>query len=136
MPFLMIFQLIFSGGFFSLEGAALKITDFSISKWGLNALCAEGEYNNLPMTSIWTALEKMKKVEIDGEPLIDRAVSYLEDNGKKEKIEIICGKNNREAKYASTTTNIVTCWGNIGLSIVIFSFLSVISLEFIDKDKR
>ncbi len=136
MPFLMIFQLIFSGGFFSLQGVALKITDFSVSKWGLNALCAQGEYNNLPMTSIWTALEKLRGVEIDGEPVVDKAVQYLEDAGKKEQIEILCGKHNHEAKYSSTQTNIVTCWGNIGLSIVIFSCLSVISLEFIDKDKR
>ena len=136
MPFLMIFQLIFSGGFFSLQGAALKVTDYTVSKWGLNALCAEGGYNSLPMTSIWTAMDKMKDVEIEGMPLVRQTMDYLESEGKKEEIQLICGQNNQEAKYASTPQNILYCWGNICISIVIFSCLSVISLEFIDKDKR
>ena len=47
MPFLLIFQLVFSGGFFQLAGFAKKITVLTISRWGLDSLCAVGRYNEL-----------------------------------------------------------------------------------------
>ena len=44
MPFLLIFQLVFSGGFFALTGFAEKITALTISRWGLDSVCAIGRY--------------------------------------------------------------------------------------------
>ncbi len=64
MPFLLIFQLVFSGGFFSLHGFALKLTDYTVAKWGLTAMCAQGDYNHLPMTMAWSSMEKMSDVKL------------------------------------------------------------------------
>ena len=65
MPFLLIFQLVFSGGFFSLEGFALKLTNVTVAKWGLTALCAQGDYNNLPMVALWNSAFKLSGLEVD-----------------------------------------------------------------------
>jgi ABC-type transport system involved in multi-copper enzyme maturation permease subunit len=67
MPFLLIFQLIFSGGFFSLSARLMKISDFTVSKWGLTALCAQGDYNDLPMVAMWNALFGMQDYELSEE---------------------------------------------------------------------
>ncbi len=64
MPFLLIFQLVFSGGFFSLQGFALKLTNITVAKWGLTALCAQGDYNNLPMVALWNSAFKLSGLEV------------------------------------------------------------------------
>lgn len=40
MPFVLIIQLVMSGSVFDLEGATKVISNITISKWGLNAICA------------------------------------------------------------------------------------------------
>ena len=138
VPFLMIFQLIFSGGFFQIPESALFITDLTVSKWGLNAICAQGHYNELPMVSIWNSLEKMRGVEIeDGLAPVDDFLEMMNDDPeKKEQFLMKCSENNQLEKYSSDPDNIMDCWGNLIGYIVLFSFLSMISLEFIDRDRR
>lgn len=67
MPFVLIFQLIFSGGFFELSENLMVVSNFTVSKWGLTSLCAQGNYNELPMVSLWNAVYKMKDYEMEGE---------------------------------------------------------------------
>ncbi len=69
MPFFLIFQLIFSGGFFELPQNMLFISDFTISKWGLSAVCAQYNYNGLKMVTGWTALRNMREIEINGKEM-------------------------------------------------------------------
>ena len=45
MPFALIIQLIMCGMIFELEGIAKGISQLTISKWGLNALCAIADVN-------------------------------------------------------------------------------------------
>ena len=83
MPFIMIFQLIFSGQFFELHGIALTATEFTISKWGMNALCAVGEYNKLPNDSMYKAFMKMdieetnEKIESAGSAAREEANEFM-----------------------------------------------------------
>ena len=136
VPFLLIFQLIFSGGFFSLTGKAYKLSYLTVSKWGLTALCAQGEYNDLPMTSLWTSMSKMRSLEVEGEKPVDEMLDYITASNRKEELMLKCGSNNQEKKYESSTRNILKCWRNLGVFILLFSSLSVILLEFIDLDRR
>lgn len=136
VPFLLIFQLIFSGGFFSLTGNAYKMSYFTVSKWGLTALCAQGEYNSLPMTSLWTSMSKMRSLEIEGEKPVDEMLDYITASKHKEELMLKCGSNNQEKKYESSTRNVLKCWRNLGIFVVLFSFLSIVLLEFIDLDRR
>ena len=71
MPFLLIFQLVFSGGFFQLDGIALKLTDFTVAKWGLTAFCAQADYNHLPMVTLWNSAFKLRDIEIHTEQADD-----------------------------------------------------------------
>lgn len=151
MPFVMIFQLIFSGGFFSLSGAALKVTDYAVSKWGLNAMCAIGEYNDLPNDIILGAIDNMDVEKLGDTAPTELAGSeagisfndaaaivqeFLRDPETREMFIKKCGEMAYNDSYRSSVENIGDCWLNIILSTVLFAALSVISLEFIDKDKR
>ena len=47
MPFALIVQLVMSGLIFELEGAADIISNLTISKWGLDAICASARMNEM-----------------------------------------------------------------------------------------
>ncbi len=47
MPFALIIQLIMSGMVFELEGVSNIISYFTISRWGLNAICASADVNRM-----------------------------------------------------------------------------------------
>ena len=148
MPFLMIFQLIFSGGFFSLQGEALVLTNFTISKWSLSALCAEGEYNSLPNGVVLSALNSMntenvsmpENIEADDAEqymfMIDNMREMMKDEETRNSFMLKCGEMSRNDQFESSAENIIDCWISISLYVILFSVLSVISLEFIDRDKR
>ncbi len=136
MPFLLIFQLVFSGGFFQLHGTALTFTNFTVAKWGLTALCAQADYNSLPMVSLWSSIEKMQNVEIEGQQPVKQFIAIVEEQDMKEQIMLECAKNNQNEKYVATQDNLLNCWGKLLLFIVLFSCLAVGALEYVDRDKR
>ena len=51
MPFALIVQMIFAGVVFELEGITEKISHITISRWGMNSLCAIADYNDLTFFS-------------------------------------------------------------------------------------
>ena len=63
MPFILIIQLVFSGGFFVLPEWSRTISDFTISNPGLKCVCAQAAYNNLPMTTVWKPLRHLDDSE-------------------------------------------------------------------------
>ncbi|MCR5127095.1 MAG: ABC transporter permease [Lachnospiraceae bacterium] len=136
MPFLMIFQLVFSGGFFQLSGAAEHLTNFTVAKWGLTAFCAQGYYNDQPMVSLWKTMQKMEKVEVEGQYPVKMAMEMIEQQGGKEELLLKCGEYNQNPKYESTTENVTICWTRLLLHALIYAFLAVGALEYVDKDKR
>ena len=136
MPFLLIFQLVFSGGFFELSGIAEYVKYATISHWGMDSLCAIGRYNELPMVSLWNTLVGIKNVEILGQKPIKEILVYMEKNGLRDTFLKWCGENNMDPLYASTASNLLTCWGLMILLTVIFAIVAVIALKFIDRDKR
>lgn len=136
MPFLLIFQLVFSGGFFQLEGAAVKITNITISKWGLTALCSQGDYNSKPMVSLWNAVAKLQNMDMKGQKPVLELMQKVQENGMKEQILQWSGRQNQNQVYAFEASNVLRCWGFLLLFIVIYACIAVIFLEFIDRDKR
>ena len=151
MPFVMIFQLIFSGGIFALSGFAHTLTDFAVSRWGLCAMCAISDYNSLPNEMILATIDNIdvSKLSSDysetdisggaGITVADAAEILQEgmrDPELREKFIYTCGEMAYVEDYRSDGDNIINCWLNIGTAIVIFPILSVAALEFIDKDKR
>ena len=167
MPFLLIFQLVFSGAFFQLNGNMVnRIKETTISKWGLTALCSQGDYNSLPMVALWNAVSKFQDVDVadylismenyaasdeevirvddlkfdtapkkELKPIRDFMV-YAQKSGAKDEILDWSGRNNQNPDYAHEKDIVLKCWGRLILFVIIYACVAVISLEFIDKDKR
>ena len=136
MPFLLIFQLVFSGGFFQLAGFAKKITVLTISRWGLDSLCAVGRYNELKMVTLWNAIFKFKDIEFEGtKPLLD-VILQVQEQGKVDDILYWSGTYNTRDAFVSTAENVLKNWGAIALLTFIFIVVAIIALKLIDRDKR
>ena len=203
IPFVLIFQLIFSGGIFSLPSWATNISDYTISNYGLRCIAEQADYNNLPMVTGWNTLNKVRDSEIvyittvgeltdalsshvtketdetleknnaesteTGPEQIDNlfetvqsAAAYadtvLTEEARNEKVKVaftidqlmeIVGEERvkeavqqktaetaRQPIYERTTMNIIGCWLKLALFALLFALLTIINLEFIDKDKR
>ncbi len=136
MPFLLIFQLVFSGGVIALQGFAKKLTNLTIAKWGMQNLCALSNYNGQPMVTLWNTMWKFRSVEIDGIRPVEQLTDYIVENNMKEQILQQSGTYNMNEAYAFTVENVRQCWGMMLLCIVVFAVLAVILLEFIDRDRR
>ncbi len=136
MPFLLIFQLVFSGGFFQLAGFAKKITVLTISRWGLDSLCAVGRYNELKMVTLWNTIFKFKDIEFEGtKPLLD-VILQVQEQGKVDDILYWSGTYNTRDAFVSTAENVLKNWGAIALLTFVFIVVAIIALKLIDRDKR
>jgi len=138
MPFLLIFELLFSGSMFGLTGTAEKMTNLSIAKWGINCMCAEADYNSLQMVSVWNQMAKFENMEITGTDLkpVKEFRDYLVKEDMATKMCYWMGAHNQKDEYVHTAGNILQCWINLIMFIAIFALLATIFLENIDKDKR
>lgn len=136
MPFLLIFQLVFSGGFFQLEGFAQKITVLTISRWGLNGLCAIGRYNELPMVTLWNTIFKFKDIEFEGQKPLLEIILQVQKQDKVGDILLWSGTYNTNGSYVSTVENVLQNWGPLVLQVLIFAAVAVVALKLIDRDKR
>ncbi len=136
MPFLLIFQLVFSGGFFELNGFAEKIQYLTISHWGMNSLCTIGRYNDLPMVTLWNTLIKFKDVDVAGTTPLKDLLVFMEENGYRDNFLLWAGQQNQLAEYAAAPETVRKYWTILLLLLIVFAILAVIALEFIDRDKR
>lgn len=132
MPFMLIFQLVFSGGAFTLSGPAAWLTNLTISKYGLVALCAQGDYNSLKSVTLWNTIFRIR----DSSPELKEALYQIEKAGQLEEILARSGEAMQEAAYTMSKANIYSCWAHLVMFAVIFAVLSIIVLEFIDNDRR
>ena len=132
MPFMLILQLVFSGGAFTLSGPAAALTNITISKYGLVALCTQGNYNSLKSVTLWNTIFKIR----DSSEELKYALAEVERAGQLDNILVESGKAMQVAAYEMTKENIYACWAHLALFAVIFAVLSIIVLEFIDNDRR
>ena len=136
MPFLLIFQLVFSGGFFELSGIAEKIKYLTISHWGMDSLCSIGRYNEQPMVTLWNTLVKFKDIEFQGtKPLLEVLVR-VEEEGLLDAFLLWSGQNNTDPSYVANAAVVLGHWGALLLMTVVFAAAAIVALEFIDRDKR
>ena len=136
MPFMLIFQLVFSGAFFNLEGFSKKLTAFTISRWGMESVCTIGRYNEQPMVTLWNTLFKFRNVEYMGTKPILSVLQQIEKDGKMGEFLQWSGQNNQNAAFVSEAGNLLLNWGALVGLLLLAVVVAVISLEFIDRDKR
>ncbi len=80
MPFILIFQLVFSGGIFTLPSWSKPFTKISISHYGLDCIAAQSDYNSLPLASAWLTLSKMRDTPIEGTVTIGEVLQLLDED--------------------------------------------------------
>lgn len=136
MPFILIFELLFSGSMFELSGFAQKLTDFSIAKWSINCLSAQANFNELPMVSIWNKAKGLSGIEYQGSYPVKEVMDYLANNGYANDITLWMGQNSQKAEYVRSLGNIFDCWMSLATFAALFIVIAVIFLERVDKDKR
>ena len=136
MPFLLIFQLVFSGAFFQLEGIAQKITALTISRWGMESMCAVGRFNELPMVTLWNTIFNFRNIEILDEKPILFVIQKIEQEGKVNDFLLWSGENNQKLQYAAEFSRVLQNWGWLLLIAAVSVLIAVIALKLIDRDKR
>ena len=90
MPFVLIFQLVFSGGVIPLPARVQPLSNLTISNYGIKAIAAECGYNNLPMASGWNALNSMRNSEIEGTITVGQLMEILNsDTAQKHSEDVV-----------------------------------------------
>lgn len=106
MPFILIIQLIMSGVLFELDGIVEKVANLTISKWGMEAMGSIGNLND---------------------PDLPLKISSIYPN---------VVRINFSSSYDATSEHLLKVWLVLIIFIIIFTLISIISLEFVDYDKR
>ncbi|MBQ5986012.1 MAG: ABC transporter permease [Clostridia bacterium] len=136
MPFLLIVQLVFSGAFFELAGFAQKLTALTISRWGMESLCAIGRYNDQPMVTLWNTMYQFRNIEYMGQKPILNLLIEIETNGSQPEFLLWSGQQNSNPLYEATASLVLHNWLMLVLLLAVFAVVAVVALEFIDRDKR
>lgn len=144
VPFILIIQLVFSGTMFQLNGEYTKyLTSLTISKWGMECLCSIGNYNSLPMVTLWNQIFHYRDVKIEGMQPIRELTNYMQGQANDgsgqtimEQFNLQVGQYNANPAYASTQSHVIDCWGMLILFTLIYALITIIVLERIDRDKR
>ncbi len=79
MPFVLIFQLVFSGGMLTLPAWTEPLTHFTISNPGLKVIAAQADTNNRPFVTISNMVDKMKDNEVGGTVTVGQVLDLLAD---------------------------------------------------------
>ncbi len=80
MPFVLIFQLVFSGGMLTLPEWTAPLKNLTISAPGLNVLTAQGDYNKRPLVAIWNRVQSMGDVPIEGTVSMGQVLDLLDND--------------------------------------------------------
>ena len=131
VPFLLILQLIFSGVAFELQGIPEKISQFMISRWGIRTICTVADYNSLHSISLYAAVNKLTTI-----PEVSMIYKYIRNSEMWNIIGATSTQNMRNAAYAFTLSNTLIEWGVLLGMALLFAFVGMGFLQFIDKDKR
>ena len=79
MPFVLIFQLVVSGGMLTLPAWTAPLTHFTISNPGLKVIAAQADTNNRPFVTISNMVDKMKDNEVGGTVTLGQVLDLLSD---------------------------------------------------------
>ena len=192
MPFVLIFQLVFSGGMLTLPDWTKPLTQFTVSNPGLKVIAAQADTNHRPYATIASMVNRMRDNEIGGTVTVGQVLDLLEDTSNPTVSELretevtegmklgelidaaavspavleerdheitvkatvgqvldLLGEDrvksfleekaalaNFNADYARTAPHVVGYWAHLITFVFLFALLAMITLEFIDKDKR
>ena len=76
MPFILIFQLVFSGGMLNLPPWTEPLTKFTISNPGLKVIASQVDVNNKPFVTISNMLFKMRDTTLSGTMTVSQLLNF------------------------------------------------------------
>lgn len=138
MPFILIIQLIFSGSIFPLTGVGKMVSDLTISKWGQRVLCIEANLNELPSELLDSEMEMIEHMEMVQEvkALLPEEVNQEIGDAVKEELQAFLKDYTYRRIYRYDQKLVLNRWGYLAAFTMLYALVCVISLEFIDRDKR
>ena len=178
MPFVLIFQLVFSGAMLNLPAWTKPISKFTISGPALKVVAAQADTNNLPFVTVSGLIGKLRDNQINMDVTVNKVLGLLEavDNENlreavqklkeepavqeigeegmpvsvsvgevldafgeekvKAYIEEAASAANYKPEYENDKDIIIGYWMWLLLFTFVYALLAMITLEFIDKDKR
>ncbi len=78
MPFILIFQLVFSGGIIPLPKWVQPLSNYTISNYGIRAIASQSDYNGQEMATGWTTLVNMRDTPIDETVTVGQFLELME----------------------------------------------------------
>jgi len=88
MPFVLIFQLVFSGGMLTLPAWTEPLTHFTISNPGLKVIATQADTNNRPYATIASMISKMRDSEVGGTVTVGQVLDLLTDTDNEAIVEL------------------------------------------------
>ena len=79
MPFVLIFQLVFSGGMLNLPAWTNAITPLTISNPALKVLATQGDYNARPVMTIWNTVNGMREREVAATVTLEQVTDLMQN---------------------------------------------------------
>ena len=136
MPFMLIIQLVFAG-FIQLPETLSDVTKLMLSKWGVQGLCVISNYNDLPAVVIWNKMVSSgDKIKLGGGVSLRDMLAIVEEQGMRDTILQKLGEANTRADFAATADNLVSGWMHLMFFAFLYAMITILFLEFIDKDSR
>ncbi len=91
MPFVLIFQLVFSGGLLPLPDWTKPLSNFTISNYGIKAIASQSGYNEAPMVTAWKTVDKMRNNELGGTVTLGQIMDLLDSEAveKRRDMEVM-----------------------------------------------
>ena len=140
MPFILIFQLIFSGGMFTLPKEVDPVVMLTISNPGLKAMASQTQINDLPYAAVNGMIRMVDDIEIGGTITVGQVLDLLSDDENRVVAELravpvgnevtfreVCQKILEEEEYADLRSEILI--GDITVGSAIDALLKMEELN-------
>ena len=134
MPFILIVQLVFANFVIPLNAFGQKLSNITVSKWGIQAICSVSDYNSQESSVLLTALNTMSNK--DPESLISQVQRVLSIDEVNHKVGQVTAAQLQNHNYAFTTKNVLLNWGVLAGFTILYVLIGLLFLEQIDRDKR
>ena len=80
MPFILIFQLVFSGSLIPLPEWIQPLSNCTISTYGIRAIASQCAYNELPLDTVWKTLNDMRDSELEETVTVGRLLELTDSS--------------------------------------------------------
>ena len=134
MPFVLIVQLVFANFVIPLNNLGRQLSHGTISRWGIQSICAVSNYNSQESTVLLTALNTMS--DNDPESLTNKMQRVLQIEEVNHAVGRMTADRMQKAEYSFTAGNVLFNWGILLAFTLFYVLIGLLFLEGVDRDKR